>query len=92
MSETVEKPKRAFEVEIRVGGDTWEDVARHLRDLMIHIEDHGPRCSSVSGGPSVGSYVDIVERPEMTHERYHEELERYLRRPLTPGSNGGGKP
>lgn len=73
-----EAPKRRFEVEIHVSGDIWADVIDTLRDLLPHIEEHGPSCDSVSGGPSRGHWVRVTERPEMTHERYHEQLDAYL--------------
>lgn len=75
MSET---PKRRFTVTIEAGGDTWQDIAMTLRDLLPHIEEHGPKCDSVGGGVSSGHWVHVVERPEMTPERYHEELDAFL--------------
>lgn len=72
------RPHRAFELEIRIGGDTWEDVIHHVRDLLPHIEDHGTACNSVSGSPSAYHSVNIVHRPEMTHERFIEELDAHV--------------
>lgn len=71
-------PKRRFSVTIEAGGDTWDDVARTLRDLLPHIEDHGPTCESVSGGCSSGHWVHVAEDPEMTAEKYRAALEAYL--------------
>ena len=72
------KPKRRFTVTIEVGGDAWIDVARSLRELLPHIEDHGPKCDSVSGGVSSGHWVHVVEDQEMTPEKYHAALDAYL--------------
>jgi len=72
------KPQRRFVVTVEVSGDEWEDVKMQLRDLLPHLEDHGPRCDSVGGGVSSGHWVRVVENPEMTNERYHEALDRYL--------------
>lgn len=74
----MQPPKRAFELTIKIGGDTWEDVIHNVRDLLPHIEEHGQSCNSVSGSPSCGHIVDIQLHPEMTHERYHEELQAYI--------------
>lgn len=74
----IAKPKRRFIVAIEASGDTWEDVAHSLRDLLPHIEEHGRNCDSVSGGPSSGHWVHVTENPDMTHEKYHEALEAYL--------------
>lgn len=71
-------PRRRFTIRIMVTGDTWEDVAHSLRDLLPHVEEHGPACSSVSGGSSTGHIVEVTEDPEMTHEKYTQELETYL--------------
>lgn len=70
-----DKPSRAFELRIAVGGDTWDDIVRELRFLLPHVEAHGQACNSVSGSPSSNHLVTIVHRPEMTHERYMADLE-----------------
>lgn len=72
------RPSRRFEIEIHVSGDTWDDVRHAINDVLGHIQDHGPECTSVSGSPSWGHWVTVVERPEMTHERWRQELETYL--------------
>lgn len=72
------KPKRRFTIEIEIGGDTWDDAARGLRDIAQHVEEHGPACKMVSGSPSCGYSVVVVEEPNATHESYFAELERYL--------------
>lgn len=73
-------PSRRFELMIRISGDEWIDVIRDLEELALHIEQHGPECSSVSGGYSSGHTVTVVERPEQTREKYHAELDAYLAR------------
>lgn len=72
------RPKRRFVVRIEVGGDTWEDTQRLVAEVLEHVHDHGQHCSLVHGGPRAGAFVEIKEAPEMTHERYHAELEAYL--------------
>jgi len=72
------RPHRAYELDIHIGGDTWKDVIHDLLDLARHVEDHGEKCGSTSGSPSCNHSVTIVVRPEMTHDRYIEELGAYL--------------
>lgn len=78
-----DKPKRRFELTLGVSGDSWEDVVRAVEDLLPHIVAHGPKCDSVSGSPSSGHWVHVVEDPEQTHERYHQQLEEYLEKKRT---------
>jgi hypothetical protein len=72
------RPRRRFTVEIEVSGDSWEHVQRGLQDLLPHIEDHGPQCSSVSGGYSSGHWIRVTENPEMTPQKYRAEVESYV--------------
>lgn len=74
----MERPKRRFDLQITIGGDTWEDVARACDEIVSHVAEHGPACTSVSGGPSSGWAVSVTERPEMTHEAYFAAVEKYL--------------
>ena len=71
------KPKRCYDITVRVGADTWEDAARELERVALHVVDHGPECNQVSGGPDSGSWVHIDHNPEMTHDRYFEDVERF---------------
>lgn len=71
-------PHRAYELEIKIGGDTWQDVLRHLHELQQHIPDHGEECNSVSGGSTSNHIVIVGRYPEMTHDRYVQELDEYL--------------
>ncbi len=78
MSEKTKRPHRAFEITIRVGADTWEDAIAELLRMAYHIEEHGPNCNSVSGGYSTNHTVTILQNPQMTHDRYFEQLGAYL--------------
>jgi hypothetical protein len=71
-------PHRRFEVVLRIGADEWNGVLREVDWIRREIEEHGPTCTSVSGGPDSNHIVEIAERPEMTHDRYFEELETHL--------------
>lgn len=73
------RPHRAYELDIHIGGDSWEDVLRHLQDLAHHIPDHGLECNSTSGGYSANHTVHVAHRPEMNHDRYFDDLSEYLK-------------
>lgn len=71
-------PKRKYTLRMSIGGDEWEDVFRALREAMEHVSEAGPNCRTVSGGVSAGYFVEVEHHPEMTREKYHEELDSYL--------------
>jgi hypothetical protein len=71
-------PKRAFDLVIHCGANTWEDLVHELDRVAKHVIEHGPECNAVSGSPSAGSSVDILLDPMMTKERYFQELDAYL--------------
>lgn len=73
----MEKPKRAFELTIKIGGNTWEDVLRELSFLSVHLPEHGQDCDSVMGGCDSYHTVHVQETPGMTREKYFKELEAY---------------
>jgi hypothetical protein len=68
-------PKRRFTIRIDAGGDTMEDAVRLARELARKIGDGGP---VITGGYSSGGVAEVIERPEMDHERYCEQLEAHL--------------
>lgn len=67
-------PRRKYELRVGISGDTWDDVIHELRRVADHIEEHGETCNLSSGGPTCGAWVTNAVDPEMTHERYFEEL------------------
>lgn len=73
-----EKPKRAFEVTLKIGADSWKDVIDQVDHLGFVLEQSGPKCSSVSGGPSSNHSVEVVHNPEQTHDKYFSQLDDFL--------------
>ena len=67
-------PKHPFEVNIRIGGDTWEYILRTVRELSYHLEEHGPDCRLCSGGAGGCHSVDI-QRRDISPEDYRKELQ-----------------
>jgi hypothetical protein len=70
-------PKHAYEVLIKIGGETWEYVTQTLHDLAFHVEEHGPECGLTSGGAGGSHYVHI-ERRDISPQDYRIELEAWL--------------
>lgn len=72
-------PKRAYQLVIRVDGDTWEDVVRMMREINTSVRDVGPDAfPCLSGGYSCGYTVQKVVDPTMTHDRWAEDLNAWL--------------
>jgi hypothetical protein len=70
-------PGRRFEVELKIGGDLWEDVLWELERLLGELSSHGPACSSVSGGHSSYHIVTVTEDASMTHERFSAAIQEW---------------
>lgn len=71
-------PRRAFDLTLHLGGDTWQDVVELLRTLADHVVEHGPECDMVTGGCASGGHVQVIRDPAMTHDAYVAAVERYL--------------
>lgn len=80
------KPTRAFKLTLSLQADTREDLINALIDLARNIERHSV-STGVTGGCSSGVIYELLINPEQTHEKYFEELNRYLEaNKLTTGS------
>lgn len=73
-----QRPQRRWTIEIKSGGDTWEDALRLLREMADHIEEHGQGCDFTAGGSDSGGFIKITEDHDMTHARYHALLDSWL--------------
>jgi hypothetical protein len=72
---TIEMQRR-FTIEIKVAGDTIEDALRLMDEFYGKIIEENIR-NCVSGGATSGGYFVLTENPDMTHERYMQELDVY---------------
>jgi hypothetical protein len=71
-------PKRRFEVRLDIGGDSWDDILEQVDFLGIHLAgENGPKCNSVMGGNSSSHVVVVVERPDVTPDKYRAALLEY---------------
>lgn len=75
----MEIPRRRFEVTLKLSGDDWKSIIHEMDFLSRELEEHGPVCNSVSGGYSSGHIVEVKERPEQTHDLYHEQVQAWLK-------------
>lgn len=87
------KPRNKYEVTLHVSAADWLAAIRALKDLVDHVDEHGPECSSVSGGGAASHWVDIQHNPEQTPENYARELRAYVdAMRLKPTLEGEAKP
>lgn len=71
-------PKSRFDLTVHISAETWDEVVRDIKEIADHIKRHGVKCDMAHGGPTHGYSVQIEEDPEMTHDKYHELLQKYL--------------
>lgn len=69
-------PKRRFTIELEVGGDTLADAVSMLRHFIEQLRKDARACCS--GGYSRSGTFKVVERPDMTHDAFEAELEKWL--------------
>lgn len=74
MTDSARFPRRRFTLKLTLGADDWSGMLRELRRFSEEIEEHGAGCNLTSGGPDSGGWVEIIEDPHMTPERYMEQL------------------
>lgn len=78
------KPHRRFVLKLEIGGDTWRDVLGELNHRLFTLETEQPKYgpdkgwNGASGGPGSGSSTEVMVDHEMTHERYFEQIQKYL--------------
>lgn len=77
-------PERAVIVTITIGGDSDADVIGAIRGIAHDYWDREMVGSCVSGSPSCGYTITVRRNPEMTHERYFEEVDAWLERTRAP--------
>lgn len=70
-----EPPERRFVIEVKWGGDTFEDAKQELISALYDIHE---KSRLVSGGPSSGGWVMVRENPSMTHCEYFNQLGLYI--------------
>lgn len=72
------KPRRRFHLEISVEGDTWEVVKQVVGEMLKALDDGPDKCCLVGGHVDCGYSMRLSQDFNMTHEKYVEELNKYL--------------
>lgn len=77
-----QRPHRRYQMTMSIGADSMEELRRSLEQWCFEMERYGEiqerSYGGASGSPSAGYSYDIRFDPDMTPERYHEELKVYL--------------
>lgn len=70
----------------KIEADTWEDLWRqfHQIEFELSTRPEGEIPFHVSGGYNSSWAFIVTEKPDMTHDRYFEELDAYLESKRTP--------
>ncbi len=71
-------PKRRFFLTLQWGADSRDSLAHALRHVAFEIASESSSGHVTSGAPSDGGHYDLHENPDMTHERYIEEINAWL--------------
>lgn len=74
---STEPPKRAIEIKINIGADDWDNVRHQLHDILYLLSKYGEIPESISGSPGSNRVIEVELNPEMTNEKYFEELGKY---------------
>jgi hypothetical protein len=81
-------PHRFCEANIHIGADSLEAFMSALREIHLQLSLYPPEATkpsrSISGGPDAGWSVEIDFDPTMTHDKYFEELDKFLGRGEQP--------
>ena len=71
------KPRRAYELQIKIGADDRNALLANLHDIVTSIATERT-ISSVSGGYSSSSFFELDIDETITHDAYFERLQAYL--------------
>jgi len=72
-------PERKHVVGIKISADTWDDVKAALGEIERQLYESGPGMGTVSGGSSFSYMLFDQANPEMTHDKYFDALDQWLK-------------
>ncbi len=78
MADATAPPRRPVEVTLVVGADDDERVGDALRNFLDYWLGGKPSSWGTSGGRSFGWHYQAIRDPDMTVERYREELDAWF--------------
>lgn len=70
-------PRRAYELELKVGADSLDDLIGYLRTLETELH-MGMISNGVSGGYSAGAVYSLSVDESITHDSWAAENQRYV--------------
>lgn len=81
------KPERAYVLDLRVEADSLDDLIGYLRsfETELYMEQVS---TGVSGGYSAGSIYSLKINEGVTHDSWWQEMQKYLPH-LSSGEVGG---
>ena len=70
------KPRRCYEIELKLSADSWQDLTDALDNIRrsLIIEGQRERLSTVSGGYNSGYVLTGTRDDSWTHDRYVEAI------------------
>lgn len=75
----MEKPKRRIQLNIDIGADSIDAAIHDLKQIIFEMTVRGEdNMNTVSGGYSSGNTVRLIVNPDVDHDSYVEELNKYL--------------
>jgi hypothetical protein len=79
----MESPKRPYEMILKIGADSLEDLINSFNYIefdIIKIQQDGFNNKQItsSGGPGGGYNFELIRTETANHEEYFEKLNKYL--------------
>lgn len=72
------KPQRMFQLTLTIGADSLEELRDRFDGLIETVRGIRTTYFSMEAGPNSSSITRLVFDPNMTHDKYIEELEKHL--------------
>lgn len=79
-AQTKQLPKRRFQVTVDMDADSTQEIRRMFQSIAVDFVEQEAQIGSRTSVGGDGTYrINIEENPDQTHEKYHEELNAYLK-------------
>lgn len=85
-----DNPRRKYILKIEIGGDTWNDCVHDVAEILRELDQRKDGYDSVMGGYSCGHIVTTEINPDMTPEKYQQELEAWMEKRRAIERSGEG--
>lgn len=72
------KPRRRFEVTIKVGGDSWDDVMHTVRTACEELRVSGPKIGVFGASATADLSILVSDLPDQTHDKYFQQVHAWL--------------